>query len=109
MRGYFLHHRTKIRNHKFLDPCLFKRSSNRVLQRRNRGAPAFALISDHETWVEANFRETQVTPMRAGQEATISIDTYPGRVFKAHVTSMSPGAGSAGDHLQHSLRFADVR
>jgi multidrug resistance efflux pump len=46
--------------------------------------------------------------MRAGQEATISIDTYPGRVFKAHVTSMSPGAGSAGDHLQHSLRLADV-
>ena len=60
----------------------------------NNGAPAFALISDHEIWVEANFRETQVTHMRPGQEATISIDTYPGRVFKAHVTSMSPGAGS---------------
>ena len=60
----------------------------------NSGAPAFALISDHEIWVEANFRETQVTHMRAGQEARISIDTYPGHVFKAHVTSMSPGAGS---------------
>ncbi|MGE8063662.1 HlyD family secretion protein [Pseudomonas sp. NPDC089569] len=60
----------------------------------NNGAPAFALISDHEIWVEANFRETQVTHMRPGQEATISIDTYPDRVFKAHVTSMSPGAGS---------------
>ena len=60
----------------------------------NNGAPAFALISDHEIWVEANFRETQVTHMRPGQEATIRIDTYPDRVFKAHVTSMSPGAGS---------------
>lgn len=60
----------------------------------NSGAPAFALISDHEIWVEANFRETQVTHMRTGQAASISIDTYPGRVFKAHVTSMSPGAGS---------------
>ncbi|MGY2339403.1 HlyD family secretion protein [Pseudomonas sp. SDO5532_S415] len=60
----------------------------------NNGAPAFALISDHEVWVEANFRETQVTHMRPGQEATINIDTYPDRVFKAHVTSMSPGAGS---------------
>ncbi|MBZ9781666.1 HlyD family secretion protein [Pseudomonas sp. REP124] len=60
----------------------------------NNGAAAFALISDHEIWVEANFRETQVTHMRPGQEATISIDTYPDRVFKAHVTSMSPGAGS---------------
>ena len=48
----------------------------------NNGAPAFALISDHEIWVEANFRETQVTHMRPGQEATISIDTYPDRVFQ---------------------------
>ncbi|MBK5518323.1 MULTISPECIES: HlyD family secretion protein [unclassified Pseudomonas] len=60
----------------------------------NSGAPAFALISDREIWVEANFRETQVTHMRPGQAATISIDTYPDRQFKAHVISMSPGAGS---------------
>jgi membrane fusion protein (multidrug efflux system) len=32
--------------------------------------------------------------MRPGQEATIRIDTYPDHLFKAHVTSMSPGAGS---------------
>jgi membrane fusion protein (multidrug efflux system) len=60
----------------------------------NNGAPAFALLSDRQIWVEANFRETEVTHMRPGQEATISIDTYPDHVFKAHVTSMSPGAGS---------------
>jgi membrane fusion protein (multidrug efflux system) len=60
----------------------------------NNGAPAFALLSDREIWIEANFRETEVTHMRPGQEATISIDTYPDHVFKAHVTSMSPGAGS---------------
>ncbi len=60
----------------------------------NSGAPAFALLSGHEIWIEANFRETDVTHMRPGQEATIRIDTYPDRVFKAHVTSMSPGAGS---------------
>ncbi|MGL6242308.1 HlyD family secretion protein [Pseudomonas sp.] len=60
----------------------------------NNGAPAFALLSDREIWVEANFRETDVTHMRPGQAATVSIDTYPDHVFKAHVTSMSPGAGS---------------
>jgi len=60
----------------------------------NNGAPAFALLSEREIWIEANFRETQVTHMRPGQEATIRIDTYPDHVFKAHVTSMSPGAGS---------------
>lgn len=60
----------------------------------NNGAPAFALLSNRDIWIEANFRETQVTHMRPGQEATISIDTYPDHVFKAHVTSMSPGAGA---------------
>ncbi|MDQ0123008.1 membrane fusion protein (multidrug efflux system) [Pseudomonas lini] len=58
------------------------------------GAPAFALLSDRQVWVEANFRETQVTHMRPGQEASIRIDTYPDHVFKAHVTSISPGTGS---------------
>jgi membrane fusion protein (multidrug efflux system) len=60
----------------------------------NSGTPAFALLSERDLWIEANFRETQVAHMRPGQEATIRIDTYPDRVFKAHVTSMSPGAGS---------------
>jgi len=60
----------------------------------NNGSAAFALISDHEIWVEANFRETQLTHMRPGQSATITLDTYPDRPFKAHVISMSPGAGA---------------
>jgi len=57
------------------------------------GAPAFALLS-RRVWVEANFRETEVTHMHPGQAATIRIDTYPGHAFKAHVISMSPGAGA---------------
>ncbi|NWB99124.1 HlyD family secretion protein [Pseudomonas gingeri] len=57
------------------------------------GAPAFALLS-RRVWVEANFRETELTHMRPGQAATISLDTYPGHAFKAHVISMSPGAGA---------------
>ena len=39
-------------------------------------APVFSLMSDR-VWVEANFKETELTHMRAGQEATISVDTYP--------------------------------
>jgi len=60
----------------------------------NSGAPTFALITSHDRWIEANFRETQVAHMRTGQAATLSIDTWPGRIFKAHVISLSPGAGS---------------
>ena len=60
----------------------------------NTGAPVFSLLSSREVWVEANFRETELTHMHPGETATIAVDTYPGRIFKAHVASMSPGTGS---------------
>lgn len=76
------------------DGVVAKVDELRVGNYLNNGSAAFALISSHETWVEANFRETQVTHMRPGQTATITLDTYPDRRFKAHVISMSPGAGA---------------
>ena len=60
----------------------------------NPGAAVFSLLSSDRVWIEANFRETGLTHMRPGQDATIDIDTYPDRTFKAHVVSMSPGTGS---------------
>jgi len=60
----------------------------------NPGAPVFSLLSSGQVWIEANFRETGLTHMRPGEAATITVDTYPGRVFKAHVVSLSPGTGS---------------
>jgi membrane fusion protein, multidrug efflux system len=60
----------------------------------NAGASVFSLLSSRRIWVEANFRETGLTHMRPGQEATIAVDAYPDRTFNAHVVSMSPGTGS---------------
>ena len=60
----------------------------------NAATPAFALISTHDIWVEANFKEVQLTHMLAGQSASVRIDAYPGRVIRAKVTSISPGTGS---------------
>ena len=60
----------------------------------NSGAAVFSMMSTRRIWVEANFRETGLTHMRPGQAATIDVDAYPGHSFKAHVVSMSPGAGS---------------
>jgi membrane fusion protein (multidrug efflux system) len=59
----------------------------------NSGNAVFSFMSNR-IWIEANFRETGLTHMRPGQEATITVDVYPGRTFKAHVVSMSPGTGS---------------
>jgi membrane fusion protein, multidrug efflux system len=60
----------------------------------NPGASVFSMMSTRRIWVEANFRETGLTHMRPGQEATIAVDAYPDRAFKAHIVSMSPGTGS---------------
>ncbi|HEV2674735.1 MAG TPA: HlyD family secretion protein [Aliidongia sp.] len=58
------------------------------------GAPLFSLLSSRHIWIEANFRETDLTHMRPGQVATIDVDAYPGSPIRAHVVSMSPGTGS---------------
>jgi membrane fusion protein, multidrug efflux system len=60
----------------------------------NASKPVFALVSTQDVWVEANFKEVQLTHMRPGQAATIDIDALPGRTFVAHVTSVSPGTGN---------------
>jgi membrane fusion protein (multidrug efflux system) len=60
----------------------------------NPGAAVFSMMSTRRIWIEANFRETGLTHMRAGQEATIDVDAYPDHTFTAHVVSMSPGTGS---------------
>src|SRR4030095_15145081 len=56
--------------------------------------PVFALVSTHDMWLEANFKEDQMSHMRAGQTAHIKIDSYPGRMFTGRVASVSPGTGS---------------
>ncbi|HVC56777.1 MAG TPA: HlyD family secretion protein [Stellaceae bacterium] len=58
----------------------------------NASAPVFSLISNR-IWIEANFKETELTFMRPGQKATVEVDTYPGVVFNAKVQSLSPGTG----------------
>jgi membrane fusion protein (multidrug efflux system) len=60
----------------------------------NPASPVFALMSTRDVWVEANFKEDQLTYMRPGQTASVSIDTYPGRKFEAKVASVAPGTGS---------------
>jgi membrane fusion protein (multidrug efflux system) len=54
--------------------------------------PVFSMMSNR-VWVEANFKETELTYMHPGQTATVEVDTYPGVVFDAKVTSFSPGTG----------------
>ena len=56
--------------------------------------PTFALVGTDQVWIEANFKETDLTHMKQGQAATIDVDAYPDVTFKAHIDSLSPGTGS---------------
>lgn len=57
--------------------------------------PVFALISDQEYWVDANFKETEMAHIKPGQLAEIKTDMYPNHPFKGVVESISGGAGAA--------------
>jgi membrane fusion protein, multidrug efflux system len=57
------------------------------------GGQVTSLTPLPNVWVIANYKETQLTHMRAGQKAEIRVDTFPGRVLKGHVQSFAPGSG----------------
>jgi membrane fusion protein (multidrug efflux system) len=45
-------------------------------------------------WVQANYRETQLTHMKIGDPAEIRIDEYPGQTIKGKVLEIAPASGS---------------
>jgi membrane fusion protein (multidrug efflux system) len=56
---------------------------------------AFSLVSTTNLWVAANPKETELTNVRPGHAATITVDTYPGAVWKGVVNSISPASASS--------------
>ena len=58
------------------------------------GTPVFSIIDDAHPWVDANPKETDITYLRVGQKATISVDSFPDRVFNGTVVAVSPGTGA---------------
>ena len=49
---------------------------------------------ENARWVQANFRETQLTNIRSGDVAEIRIDVYPGEVLRGRVLEIAPASGS---------------
>jgi membrane fusion protein (multidrug efflux system) len=58
------------------------------------GMPAVSVVASERSWVEANFKETQLDHMAPGQPATLTFDAYPGLKLKGHVQSIGSGTGS---------------
>ena len=55
---------------------------------------AFNLVDTDQFWVEAQPKETELTDVRPGEPATITVDTYPGQEWRGTVASISPAAQS---------------
>lgn len=53
---------------------------------------AFYLVDTDHLWIDATPKETELTHVRPGQKATITVDTYPGIVWHGVVQSISPAA-----------------
>jgi membrane fusion protein (multidrug efflux system) len=58
------------------------------------GQALLAVVDLDDVWVVANYKETELTHVRPGQRATVTVDTYPGKVFRARVDSIQAGSGA---------------
>lgn len=65
----------------------------RVGQYVQAGTQLMAVVPTHAAYIIANYKETQLTDVHAGQPVDIEVDTFPGQVFKGHVDSLSPASG----------------
>src|SRR5215831_11783781 len=57
------------------------------------GQPLLAVVPG-DVWVTANFKENQIGNIRPGQPVDVTVDAFPGRVFRARVDSIQAGTGS---------------
>ena len=63
-------------------------------QMMTTGLPALTIVVSDKSWVEANFKETDLARMRVGQPAELTFDAYPDLTLKGHVASIGAGTGS---------------
>jgi membrane fusion protein (multidrug efflux system) len=59
------------------------------------GNPLFAIVVGASFWVDANFKETELTGVVPGRPATVVVDMYPDHTFHGKVQSLAGGTGAA--------------
>lgn len=74
---------------------MISKKSIEVGQRIQPGQPLMAVVPLQHVYVEANYKETQLTDVRVGQPVEIRADIYPDYVYRGKVDSLSAGTGAA--------------
>jgi membrane fusion protein (multidrug efflux system) len=59
------------------------------------GQPLMALVALDDAWITANYKESQLTHVKPGQQVGFEVDTYPGQEFRGSVESIMAGTGAA--------------
>jgi len=59
-----------------------------------QGLPGVTIVASNRSWIEANFKETDLANMRVGQPAEITFDAYPELKVRGKVSSIGAGTGS---------------
>ncbi|WP_422926024.1 HlyD family secretion protein [Singulisphaera sp. PoT] len=77
-----------------IDGFVSNRNVN-VGDRVSQGQKLFAIRSYKEVWIDCNFKETQLPPIRIGHPVDLYLDAYPGKVFKGRVSGFSAGTGAS--------------
>lgn len=67
--------------------------SLRVGQLVQAGTQLMAVVPLNNVYVVANFKETQLTDVHAGQPVSIEVDTFPGVAMRGRVDSIAPASG----------------
>ncbi|NTJ68120.1 HlyD family secretion protein [Agrobacterium rhizogenes] len=65
----------------------------RIGQYVQAGTQLMSLVPTDQAYVVANYKETQLTNVHAGQPVDIEVDMFPGKVFHGHVDSLAPASG----------------
>jgi membrane fusion protein (multidrug efflux system) len=76
------------------DGIVSQSSKLQVGQLMVQGLAALSIVKDNVSWVEANFKETDIENMRIGQPVAIEVDTYSGMKLNGRVESIGAGTGS---------------
>ena len=85
-----------------LDYCTIQAPAAGVVSKRSAergqylqpGQPVLAVVPLDDTWVVANFKETELRDMRVGQPARLRVDAYPDHPFEGVIDSFAAGTGA---------------
>jgi membrane fusion protein, multidrug efflux system len=58
------------------------------------GQPLMTIVQDASFWVVANFKETQVSKLKIGDEADLKLDAYPDKILKGKIISIAEATGA---------------